>query len=314
MISITALRAIIILGRVLCQGRERHVAFTHGVYFAFLLLRLTPASPPAHAQEPGELIVFAAASLSDAFEEIGAAFEAENPGVEVLFNFASSSDLAAQLAEGAPADIFASANARQMTVAREAGRTAGRARIFARNRLILIVPADNPARMTELRDLANDDVQLIVAAPDVPVRTYTDTMLERLAADPTYGEAYRAAVGFAGVPRELEDAARVDGAGGWSLFRAITLPLALRALAAGLVLAWARALGEFGATILFAGSLQGRTQTMPLLIYNVIERDIDAAIWTGLILVGIALAALLVVGWLRRKEREEDSEVMTRLL
>lgn len=149
---------------------------------------------PARGQERRELVVFAAASLTDAFEEIGAAFEAENPGVEILFNFASSSDLAAQLAEGAPADVFASANTRQMTIAREAGRIEGRARIFARNRLILITPVDNPAAVLSLRDLANDGVQLIIAAPDVPVRTYTDTMLERLAADPEFGDDYRVAV------------------------------------------------------------------------------------------------------------------------
>jgi molybdate transport system permease protein len=71
------------------------------------------------------------------------------------------------------------------------------------------------------------------------------------------------------------------------------------------VLSWARALGEFGATILFAGSLQGRTQTMPLLIYNVLERDIDAAIWTGVVLVGLALAALLLASALRH-EREQE--------
>lgn len=109
-----------------------------------------------------------------------------------------------------------------------------------------------------------------------------------------------AAVGFQGVPREVEEAARVDGAQGWSLFRFVTLPLSLRPLAAGLILCWARALGEFGATILFAGSLQGRTQTMPLLIYNVIERDVDAAIWTGLILVALALVALLLSQWIAR--------------
>lgn len=114
-----------------------------------------------------------------------------------------------------------------------------------------------------------------------------------------------ASVGFQGVPREVEDAARVDGAGGWSLFWFVTLPLAFRPLAAGLILCWARALGEFGATILFAGSLQGRTQTMPLLIYNVIERDIDAAIWTGLILVVLALFALLLSQWLTRSAQDE---------
>jgi molybdate transport system permease protein len=115
-----------------------------------------------------------------------------------------------------------------------------------------------------------------------------------------------ASVGFQGVPREVEDAARVDGAGGWSLFWFVTLPLAFRPLATGLILCWARALGEFGATILFAGSLQGRTQTMPLLIYNVIERDIDAAIWTGLILVVLALFALLVSQWLTRSTQDEN--------
>lgn len=110
-----------------------------------------------------------------------------------------------------------------------------------------------------------------------------------------------AQVGFAGVPREIEDAARVDGAGSLALFLWVTLPLSARALSAGVILSWARALGEFGATILFAGSLQGRTQTMPLLIYNILERDIDAAVTTGLILVGLALVALLLSQWLSHK-------------
>lgn len=115
-----------------------------------------------------------------------------------------------------------------------------------------------------------------------------------------------AQVGFMSVPKEIEDAARVDGADGLMLFRLITLPLARRAIAAGLVLSWARALGEFGATLLFAGSLQGRTQTMPLLIYNIIERDIDAAIWTGLILIGLALLALAASQWLSPRERDDS--------
>ena len=99
------------------------------------------------------------------------------------------------------------------------------------------------------------------------------------------------------------DAARVDGADGFALFRRVTLPLSARALAAGLVLCWARALGEFGATILFAGSLQGRTQTMPLLIYGAIERDIDGALWIGLVLIALALAALLASQWLTPREK-----------
>jgi molybdate transport system permease protein len=116
-----------------------------------------------------------------------------------------------------------------------------------------------------------------------------------------------AQVGFQAVATEIESAARVDGASGWALFRFITLPLALRALLAGLTLSWARALGEFGATILFAGSLQGRTQTMPLFIYNVLERDIDAAIWTGLILVVLALAALFLAQWLQPHQHQTRS-------
>ncbi len=112
-----------------------------------------------------------------------------------------------------------------------------------------------------------------------------------------------AQIGFQAVPREIEDAARVDGASGWSLFRFVTLPLASRPLAAGLVLSWARALGEFGATILFAGSLQGRTQTMPLLIYNILERDINASIWAGVLLIGLAGLALLFSQWLRREDQ-----------
>jgi molybdate transport system permease protein len=143
---------------------------------------------------------------------------------------------------------------------------------------------------------------LLSIGVSLPFSPAAVVLAQTFVAAPFYIRA--AQVGFAGVPREIEDAARVDGAGGWALFRLITLPLSLRALSAGLVLSWARALGEFGATILFAGSLQGRTQTMPLLIYTVLERDIDAALWTGLILVGLALAALLVSGWLARGEEE----------
>lgn len=115
-----------------------------------------------------------------------------------------------------------------------------------------------------------------------------------------------AQLGFMSIPKEIEDAARVDGASGFRMFLNITLPLSRRALATGMILCWARALGEFGATILFAGSLQGRTQTMPLLIYNVIERDIDAALWTGLILIGLALIALFAAQWLAPRDRDDS--------
>ncbi len=110
-----------------------------------------------------------------------------------------------------------------------------------------------------------------------------------------------AQVGFGAVPREIEDAARVDGAAGIGLFWHITLPLSGTALAAGLTLSWARALGEFGATILFAGSISGRTQTMTLLVYNVLESNLDAAIWASLILLSLAFVALVLSQWLSRR-------------
>ncbi len=140
--------------------------------------------------QPSTLTVFAASSLTDAFNEIGTAFEAANPGVKVAFSYGSSATLATQLADGAPADVFASANARQMQVAVDAGRIVTPTHTFARNRLVLIVPSDNPASITTLHDLANSGVKLVLAAPAVPVRDYTEAMLKRLAADPAYGDPY----------------------------------------------------------------------------------------------------------------------------
>lgn len=166
-------------------------------FILFLIVAVTfgvSAPQPAPAQENQTLIVFAAASLTDAFNEIGAAFSEANAGVEVLFQFAGSSALATQLSEGAPADVFASANNSQMTVARDAERIAGAPRTFVKNRLVVIVPSDNPAGIESLHDLSNEGILLVVAAPGVPVRDYTNTMLERLAAVDGYGEAYREAV------------------------------------------------------------------------------------------------------------------------
>jgi molybdate transport system permease protein len=102
--------------------------------------------------------------------------------------------------------------------------------------------------------------------------------------------------GIAGVDRDLEDAARVDGATEGQLFRSVTVPLASVALAAGLVMSWARALGEFGATIMFAGNVQGRTQTLPLVVYSEFQGgDLDASVAGAAILVLAAFGVLLAV-------------------
>jgi molybdate transport system permease protein len=106
--------------------------------------------------------------------------------------------------------------------------------------------------------------------------------------------------GFAAVDRDLEDAARVDGAGEGAVLRFITIPLAAPALAAGLVMSWARALGEFGATIMFAGSLAGRTQTLPLVVYGEFQAgNLDGSIAAAAILVMAAAGVLLTVRGLR---------------
>jgi molybdate transport system permease protein len=110
---------------------------------------------------------------------------------------------------------------------------------------------------------------------------------------------------FAALPREYEDAAAVDGANRWLTFWMIMLPQSSRGLLAGLLLSWARALGEFGATILFAGNLQGRTQTMPLLVYSALERDLRSTFITALILLGLAAMAFALTQWLSGAENEE---------
>ncbi|MBZ0315840.1 MAG: molybdate ABC transporter substrate-binding protein [Anaerolineae bacterium] len=157
-----------------------------------LAVALVALFAPRHAlAQDTTLTVFAAASLTDSFEEIGESFEAANPGVKVEFQFGASSDLAAQLAEGAPADIFASANNRQMQVAKDAGRIEGKTYTFVKNRLVVIVPADNPAGIESLHDLANDGVLLVVVAEGAPIRDYTNAMVEKLVNVSGYGEEFK---------------------------------------------------------------------------------------------------------------------------
>jgi molybdate transport system permease protein len=122
------------------------------------------------------------------------------------------------------------------------------------------------------------------AGLDLAFSTAAVVLAQTFVASPFYVKAARAA--FQDVPRQLEESAAVEGAGEWSRFRHVLLPLAVPGIAGGAVMAWARALGEFGATILFAGNFESRTQTMPLAIYTALESDLNAA---------ITLAALLVV-------------------
>ena len=128
---------------------------------------------------------------------------------------------------------------------------------------------------------------------DLAFTTTAVVLAQMFVATPFYVRALK--VGFGSVPRELEAAALIDGADRWRAFWSVTWPLSLPAFTEGVVLAWARALGEFGATIVFAGSLQGRTRTLPLAIYAALERDLDAAIALAGVLTLVALVLFLVV-------------------
>lgn len=140
-------------------------------------------------------MVFAAASLRDAFTDIGAAYSRTHPNVVVTFNFAGSDTLAQQIAQGAPADLFASANATQMDVAVKSGAIAGSGvKTFAHNRLVLIYPTANPAHIQTLRDIARPGVKVDLAARSVPVGQYALDFLAKASADPAFGPGYRAAV------------------------------------------------------------------------------------------------------------------------
>ena len=108
----------------------------------------------------------------------------------------------------------------------------------------------------------------------------------------------QASIGFAGVRRDVEEAAMVDGAGRFSVFIKVTVPLAFPALVAGALTAWARALGEFGATVIFAGSFRGITQTIPLAIFAEFQGDIDAAVALSVLVLGFAFAVILAVRYL----------------
>lgn len=131
------------------------------------------------AQSQGQrLTVFAATSLTDLFEALGDAFVAANENAEIVLNFSSSSTLAAQLIQGAPADVFASANEAQMNLVIASGLIAPEAvEVFAHNQLVVITPVHNPAMIASPRDLGEASVLLVLAAPGTPIREYTDAML-----------------------------------------------------------------------------------------------------------------------------------------
>jgi molybdate transport system substrate-binding protein len=149
-----------------------------------VLLLIAAIVPAAAAQQ--SLTVFAAASLTDAFTAVGQRFEQEHAGVTVKFNFAGSQALATQMEQGASADVFASADQRWMQYAAQHNLLGGPARVFARNRLVVITPRANPGYVDKLQDLARPGLKLVLAATQVPVGNYSREALRRLSAAPGF--------------------------------------------------------------------------------------------------------------------------------
>ena len=142
----------------------------------------------------GSITVFAAASLTEPFNEIATAFEANYPGVEVTFSFGGSPTLRTQLEQGARADVFASADQNQMNLALQNGAVRSPGQVFVRNSLVVITPKDNPGKINALVDLRKSGLKLVLAAPEVPVGAYARRALIAMDKDAAYGEGFSDAV------------------------------------------------------------------------------------------------------------------------
>lgn len=146
------------------------------------------------ATASGTLTVFAAASLTESFTEIKSVFEKANPGVTVQYNFGGSPTLVTQLTQGAPADVFASADQPNMDNAVKGGVITGTPQTFVKNKLVIIVPKENKAGITTPKDLAKPGIKFDTAQMSVPVGAYTQTALDNFSKLPEYGPDFKAAV------------------------------------------------------------------------------------------------------------------------
>ena len=159
-------------------------------------------------KQGGTLTILAASSLTDAFGELGKTFEKQNEGVEVKQSFGASSDLLAQIQQGAPADVFASAAEEEMDTAVKDGLVEGKPEIFVKNREVVMVPKDNPANIQSMRDLAKPDIKLVLAQKDVPAADYAVEILGK--ANARYGSSFEQDVLSNVVSREADVRACVN--------------------------------------------------------------------------------------------------------
>ncbi|HLF79815.1 MAG TPA: molybdate ABC transporter substrate-binding protein, partial [Dehalococcoidia bacterium] len=153
----------------------------------------TPAAPSS-PQLSGKVTVFAAASLTDAFNEIAKEFKKRNSQTEIEFNFAGSPALRTQLQQGARADIYASADQPNMTQALTAGLVQGAGRVFVKNSLVIITPRDNPGRISAPADLRKSGLKLVFAAPEVAVGNYARQALGLMEKEAAFGAGFSDAV------------------------------------------------------------------------------------------------------------------------
>jgi molybdate transport system substrate-binding protein len=159
-------------------------------------------------EKGGTLTILAASSLTDAFGQLGNTFEKQNPGTMVRASFGASSDLLAQIQQGAPADVFASAAEEEMNTAVKDGRVSGKPEVFVKNREVIMVPKDNPANIKSLEDMSKPDIKLVLAAKDVPAADYAVEILGK--ADKKYGSGFKKKVLSNVVSREADVRASVN--------------------------------------------------------------------------------------------------------
>jgi molybdate transport system substrate-binding protein len=144
------------------------------------------------SSDSGTLMVFAAGSLTQPFTELGALFEAQNSGMKVSFNFQNANTLAQQIGQDAPADVFASAAEKYMTDAVATGRINNDdVIIFARNKLVVIIPKDNPANIQTLQDLAKPGIKLVMGAKEGPQGIYVENFLSNAVQDSQFSPQYK---------------------------------------------------------------------------------------------------------------------------
>ncbi|HEX6109629.1 MAG TPA: molybdate ABC transporter substrate-binding protein [Ktedonobacteraceae bacterium] len=153
----------------------------------------TTSSSTTPTPAPITLNVFAAASLTESFTEIGTAYQQQQSNVTVKFNFNGSQILEQQIANGAPADVFASADQANMQKASDAGLV-NTPQVFVKNRLVVIIPTSNPGNINSLKDLANKGVKIDLEAAAVPAGKYSRQALANLSQSPDYGSSYANAV------------------------------------------------------------------------------------------------------------------------